>query len=356
MKKHVLTCAVCAFAFASFATIRIVDNKGSNPKNYTSLQTAIDESAVGDTIYVAGSMNTYGEVTIGKKIVLAGEGLSSVNQRSLVQKLTFNNQLASGSKIFGLTIDDLNVETETLSDLELAYNKVRFYNGSYLYKGTQKHSLLSGATIYNNYWDYLTINISGSVFSNNVVNSQFNLNNYFPTLNGISVSIVANNLFKSYFVNSAPTVETFTNINFQNNIVLVGSGIHIGNPFIINKTATLLQNNLFDDNGIKFSTLDGLVTYNDKAPTGNYLEYLDDIFVEKDKNYHLKASSKGVKAGLDGTDVGIYGGLYPWQDFEGSTNVEQFRSRFAMITGMTMKSNAPSNSTINVELKAKSIK
>lgn len=353
MKKQLLTISLSVFALTSFAKIRIVDNKGSNPKNYTSLQTAIDESAIGDTIYVAGSMTTYGDVIVGKKIVIAGEGLSSVNQRSKLSSLTFNNQLASGSKIFGLTIDALKVETEILSDLELAYNKIGSYTGLFNYKGIDKSAILFGATIYNNNWvNGFGIDISGSVFSNNFVTEMSGFNMNINDKTNISVSIVANNHF-SENVTTESTVSSFTYLNFQNNLVSGGKKYGVVLMIYTNKTATVLQNNLFSE-GTSFS--DGIVTYSDKAPAGNYLEYIDDIFLENGKNYHLKATSKGVKAGLDGTDVGIYGGLYPWQDFEGTTDVTKFRSRFAMITGMTMKSNAPSNSTINVELKAKAIK
>ena len=31
-------------------------------------------------------------------------------------------------------------------------------------------------------------------------------------------------------------------------------------------------------------------------------------------NFHLKSVCKGIKAGADGTDMGIYGGMYPWKD------------------------------------------
>ena len=31
-------------------------------------------------------------------------------------------------------------------------------------------------------------------------------------------------------------------------------------------------------------------------------------------DYHLQATSLGKNGGIDGTDIGIYGGLFPWKD------------------------------------------
>jgi hypothetical protein len=42
-------------------------------------------------------------------------------------------------------------------------------------------------------------------------------------------------------------------------------------------------------------------------------------------SWHLKSTSPGHNAGADGTDVGIYGGLYPMPNLEGVTTLPQIR-------------------------------
>ena len=60
-----------ATATGAFAIVRTVSNNPSSPGQYTSIQAAIDASGLtGDTIMVAGSATSYGDMTIGKKLVL----------------------------------------------------------------------------------------------------------------------------------------------------------------------------------------------------------------------------------------------------------------------------------------------
>ena len=69
-------------------------------------------------------------------------------------------------------------------------------------------------------------------------------------------------------------------------------------------------------------------------------------------DFHIQADGNGKNFGTDGTDVGIYGGLYPWPEemtgFFPSENTPK-------IIDMEIK-NTITNKTIDVNLKAKSVK
>jgi hypothetical protein len=70
----------------------------------------------------------------------------------------------------------------------------------------------------------------------------------------------------------------------------------------------------------------------------------------RDYDWHLLPTSLGYKYGTDGTDCGIYGGSYPMPNMSGVTQLPQ------VISMDIQNSVIPVGGTLNVELKAKSIK
>lgn len=83
------------------------------------------------------------------------------------------------------------------------------------------------------------------------------------------------------------------NNNFYNNIGLWNNGNYTGS----NAQNAYGINNLTETWGNTFINSDSNTPFN--YPTDNF---------------HLKINSIGKNAGTDGTDIGIYGGLYPWKD------------------------------------------
>jgi hypothetical protein len=57
--------------------VRTVSNNPDIPAQYNSLQATIDAASAGDTILVAGSASSYGNITIGKKLVVYGAGYNN---------------------------------------------------------------------------------------------------------------------------------------------------------------------------------------------------------------------------------------------------------------------------------------
>jgi hypothetical protein len=67
MKKIALLFLISFFSFNANSTVRTVNNAPINAGTFTDIQTAINASALGDTVYVHGSPIAYtGSLTITK--------------------------------------------------------------------------------------------------------------------------------------------------------------------------------------------------------------------------------------------------------------------------------------------------
>jgi Pyruvate/2-oxoacid:ferredoxin oxidoreductase delta subunit len=123
------------------------------------------------------------------------------------------------------------------------------------------------------------INIGNNcIIRNNIFHSGYysNPNNY--TVSDLYNSIIENNIFIN-----APTVLTIYN------------GINC-----------IIRNNMYSENTIWYIYCPGCTILN------NLISYnIYDIFYN---GFHLNPLSPGINAGTDGTDIGIYGGLYSWKD------------------------------------------
>src|SRR5262245_39960419 len=109
--KHIYIFAASLFiAVGTSATVLTVDNNSPSPGQYKSLQSAYTASNPGDSIYISGSVNTYGTATVNKRLTLFGAGYNPAKQNPLVRTtgtLTLDSILsvsgASGSRIYGIT-------------------------------------------------------------------------------------------------------------------------------------------------------------------------------------------------------------------------------------------------------------
>lgn len=73
--KTIFVFALMIVVSQAWATVRTVSNNPSTLGQFNTLQTAIDASADGDTVYVYGSPNTYaGFTVIDKRVTVIGPG------------------------------------------------------------------------------------------------------------------------------------------------------------------------------------------------------------------------------------------------------------------------------------------
>lgn len=324
----------------AFSTVYNVDNNPNRPTGYYNLLiVAINAASAGDTIYVYPSNNSYGNITLTKKLHFFGGGYSSASQSftSYIPSLTFDTTSSpssnpSGSSFYGFTFDGISFGKQNISNITIAGCKIR---GSLTLNTNCSNIFLQGNYFEFGYYHSINVKYNTNVIiSNNIFygNSTYLNNSSAPSV------VVNNNMFFTfqYFGN-------FTNATISNNIFLCNGETNQSSQY----------NNMYLNN---LSYRDATNQYN-LPPAGNTgsgnLSNINPNFVSGSLNpfdpsldYQLNTSSTGNNAGTDGTDIGIYGGTTPfvWGGIFGIPKITQMT-----ITNPVINQSTP----INVNVKAK---
>jgi len=285
---------------------------GSNTLFYTNLDSAIFNAQNGDTIYIPGGYWSINN-SINKEIHILGVG----HNPDSTQATSFTNITGSIHLINGSS----NSSIEGLH-WSIYGDGITFGNGS--------PQNISGVTIRRCY-------LTGIGFSTD--NSQIHYQNIFIKENvlfgwsgyinggyGIDVQncIVSNNIISS---NGGDNIIGINNSIIANNYIYGGTnfalanlhGCNISNNIFVNTSSTYIDNCVFMNNlciGTAFS-----ISGNNNFINNIESQAFNTTFVNVPigpfsytYNYHIQTTSPGHNGGKDGTDIGIYGGLYPWKE------------------------------------------
>lgn len=287
MKTIALKLAILFLLFANqvFAKILTVANQ-TTPQvaQYNSIQAAHNAALNGDTIYVYPSIISYKGAVITKKINIIGAGFNIVTDNSDCSKIISTDSLKfeTGSEWSTITSMTGSFIT-TVNTNNISINKCKL-NRIFVHK-----------------------NITNVSVVNSIIRSS---ENYAIYISENSFLTILNNIIES---GSSGSIQIGNNANglIKNNVI-----INYGWP-IIGYSASLYNNILLTTtSGYYFST-DALIT---NTSIINY--YSNDKyswFIDYQKqDYHLKTGSPGTGAGKNSiglpTDLGIYGGDYPFID------------------------------------------
>ncbi|HOU95281.1 MAG TPA: hypothetical protein PLN06_01465 [Bacteroidales bacterium] len=287
---------------------------------------AYSASVSGDTIYLSGGSFAV-PATIDKKLLIFGAGhypdSTVVTGRTVLQSTLNLGENADGFHLEGIEIN----------------GDLIFTNDKDINNVTVKYCKINNVKI-----DGTTNPSTNLLFIRNVVNS-FMLRNaiYVLISNNIIGSIsesygntISNNIYLSSVYGGYGWYYLFgrDNNTIINNIFLETYGTGVSG------SGNIFRNNLFVTSTPEYGT----------SPTesGNYTGVLQaDIFVNQTgqtfnytHDYHLK--NPGIYIGTDGTQVGIYGGTYPYKDGGVPSNPH---IRFENIAPTT------NNGILNVEIK-----
>lgn len=357
MKKILLLIlGTAVFAASATATVRTVSNDVNSPGQFTSLQAAHDASAANDTIYIHPSETSYGNLSLTKPLVLIGGGAlpnKQVQYASIIEDITITYATlpatsGSGSKIYGLSIYTVSLnyssaaQTSGVGSITLSRNKISLVyptiNSNLLFYQNVIGSL-AGGSLFN---CIFSNNICGSfqpgysVGSNNLIT-----NNQFDRYFWIKGAIISNNIFysssalefrtesstftKNIFIASTSVVETD---------VITGSTTGSGNLFNVDPVFTTP------------ATSTQIKGYTYTSPAAGPFA-----------NLNLQATSPGIDYGTDGTDVGIYGGGYPWVDGESADSRFRYYPMPNQVPHMIemniLNPTLPVDGTLNVDFNAK---
>jgi len=384
LAQHIQSCQLFKYSlaisfvlmsfFTSLATVITVDNNENSGALYSSIQVAIDAATVGDTIIVAGSETTYDGFTLNKKLVLIGAGYQSTEDAQFgfttkVNHMVIKNENpaldlnASGSHIEGFYVNGVvttaggnyryisvgfeGTESNTLTNVTFTRNRCESVHLSYFSNIKIYNNILDNigyAPNYNSvYGDYpfgSNLLVANNIFTGGVARvkgSQIFINNLF---------IGSDQVYDVFFSGVGITNQA-SGIVFSNNI-LWGRGT--GGASNVALTHNLV---LTSEGGETFD-------YGTNS-TGNNLENVNPKFVDVPEfaldfsyDYRLAEDSPCKGTGSDGTEMGIFGGPYPFPSAGDVPNVIVTESRIPKITDFNIRSAAvPVGSSIEIDLKAR---
>jgi hypothetical protein len=373
MKKLALLSFAFFISFLANSTVRTVSNF-PNIAQYSTIQSAIDASSSGDTVYVYGSSVEYaGFNIINKKITVIGPGwapekdsprtvvitgqVNLVNtveggaSGSELQGLIFNNSVSFSTNSFGgtLPVNDVVVRRCQFNYLiTFNYGSVR-----YLFEGCVFRILVGLVQLSFNF----SYSYQNFLFQNNLF---FTNNSNQPLISGIQTAvgiIFDHNLFYSNNNGSGGNFPIFANSRFvtlTNNIFnQVNAGLGLSNSHFrnnITNNATLNASNATsnatpwlvngnEDGGGNIANQNPSMVSQAAVNSGT-ANALSDFTIE---------TGPANNSGLDGKDMGL---LF---DTNGSLNWNNSRnSRIPRIISMTINNpNVPQGGVLNVTIDAR---
>lgn len=343
MKKLFLLMAFMLFAtIAVKATVHTVSNDVNQPARWPSLQMACDSAGVGDTIYVQGTATNYGDIHIKKRLHLIGAGIKP-DGNFLYGYPTYVGSIlldtvnyisgASGSIIEGITLyGATNIITTTYigcKNLIIRRNRIARH-----YSQTISITNSSNIFIVNNIVNYINCSSSTNILIfNNIFVSTISAAN--------SSTIISNNVFINTTAFSACQSSTISN-----NIFFYGEIGDVNYSNFSNNMAFGISSNIVTGTNAGSNNFQA-------DPQFLYLYSTTNHFYNDQNKYKLKSSSTGKNAGTDGSDVGIYGGQYPWPASVLTDFIHCIPPTIPMMEQLTIQnSSVPANGTLNFSVKA----
>ena len=305
---------ICSFIVAlcvllpkeTSAKIWIVDRNGNPLADFTTLQAAHDASAVvdGDTLYVSGSANGYGDIILTKRLVVFGPGyfldenLDPETSPLVAQanRVWFNpgseGSVFAGFHVVGSGSFTIAVQINA-SNITFMRNLVQPANGGI-------SILAPGFVVKQNYIQRTNNSQYPLVSFGNVASNGILSNNYIGN----------NNILEAIRRTSGTSglVEIEHNVidgeviahnsRFRNNILFSG-------PFV--SSGSVVVNNIGD--GSQFA---GYPPENQNQSNVDMSTVFMSPDGTTDGQWQLKPGSPAIGAGTSGTDVGMFGGATPY--------------------------------------------
>jgi hypothetical protein len=351
MKKiNLFLLAALTTVFSANAGVLTVSNNSNSPGQYSDLASAVSAANSGDTLLVAGSPTSYAGVTISKEVHIIGVGYKPSKDLPMVTKIgsvTFRVEglgtlvspylSASGSSIEGCyLVDDFHINGVSGSTITNIVIKRNYF---ILNRDLSINAYCSGILIYNNILSAFDNAGSNVILANNIIREP-------AGSTGVSgASIIKNNLFIGTSIGLA--VSYYTNVS--NNIFYASALNQLNSTFTTytNNISYNSSNNNFPMAGTN-SGSGNMINVNP-----NFVSDANYTFDDTD-DFNLNAGSPAINAGSDGTDIGIYGGSYPWPDggVSGSGFMYSQEPQIPQVNEMNIQNTSvPTNGTLNVQIK-----
>ena len=262
---------------------------------------AYTDAVSGDTIYLSGGAFTP-PATINKGITVFGAGFH-LDSTSATYPTIISNNITIGSSADNLYMEGIELQTithnsqDTTDNVSFVRCRINQFNGDYTGPGestgwfllqnviisNMEMSGIIGSVVYNNILTGRIINSKTNLFSNNLIKKQGSYSN-----------------------------DTFAGL--QNNTIVNNVVFHTGSYFSSGLTGNIWENNVFAENNPplgspvidnnNYKNIDLTTVFVNQ--TGNAFNYSHD--------YHLQTAAQALYLGNDLTEVGIYGGTFPFKE------------------------------------------
>jgi len=318
MKKVIFSLTLfCILAVNAHATVRTVSNDPKAPAQYTSIQTAINNSLDGDTIMVYGSATVYPDITVDREIVMIGAG--------------YRNPYGSNSTINNVYLDGKNLVGFTASDSKISGFRI---TNIYFYGHTNSSKIMEGVLIERCWVNYVDFNQATVTYRNDTVR------NCFVTGSGLYVSngTIENIQFHNNILDNSRIGDASYYLPISHDSVYVRNCVFLnrsGNSIFSYASDFTIENCIFyaaEPQGCTNCAFNNNITYlntnNDlvgspgnpgSVGSGNVVNE-NPLFVSYPLiggaysfSYDLNVeNTNAVDGGTDATDMGIHGGMLPY--------------------------------------------
>jgi hypothetical protein len=288
----------------------IAVQNGGAPAFYQQVDDAILNAHDGDTIYIPGGSWSITK-PINKRLSIIGVGHNpDSTSATFSTTLTGSLTLAAGSSNGTLTGVSLSGAIFGTNDPVNSYTVSRCrVNSIFLTASNNNFTFIENVVISTVGSSSNYVNASNCSFFNNIFLAYFIAAPYIAFIN----SIFKNNIFLS-----SATCGTCVPISCQYSTL--ENNIFVRTSAFVNVLNSEASNNMFCDASIPNGTNVGLNNIFSQGQNSFFINYQFGNPFSYTNDFHLKSNCPGKNAGTDGTDIGIYGGLYPWKEGSIPTN------------------------------------
>ncbi|SDL97058.1 hypothetical protein SAMN05421823_109167 [Catalinimonas alkaloidigena] len=349
MKNVILLLSALMLTCPASATILTLDNSENSAAQYASFGAAQNAASAGDTLLVHPSVYSYGDVNLTKRLVLIGPGhdatqLNGMEARFGIIKLQTNS---SGSVIESLLCSavqgDVFQQTDdiTIRNCYLesgAPVKSSFGDGSsadrWLVEGNVMTATNCGGCALLN----LETSSDDWIVRNNFIQLGSNFNGML-LLKANATFIFSNNVVLVRQTNF-PVFRQVAGAHFQNNIFWMLTDV---TDFTEECTNCSFVHNLFYSPTATLDAIPGTNNVMNQEPLFTQLTAEQPQFVHTN-DYRLAEGSPGKAGGTDASDLGLYGGNYPFRMAGFSPTVPRVSSLTPAFQSV------PQGGTVNLQL------